>query len=460
MLVVALLLRLPGLLSFDLWQDEIYSIYEARYLHRSPIGPGGMELRPLYFLLLHPLADAWPRATALLRLPSLLFGLAGIVATWWLTRRYAGRPAAFIALVVVTLLPFHINASQMLRWISLVFLLGAMLTDAVIRAMESDARRHHLATLGLVLAGSLTHITFLMPQTGLVLGAHLIRDDGRPGFRWPTRRALLWCWLPYLAVLGAYYAALFAALPTERLLGDATGGAAGRLLPAVFYHLTPALIATAAAGGWWLYMAGGTPQRRMAAMAAVGLVVPLLLMQLAGTRALVPVSVLYLSAALPAFLVACGAAVNLLDMTRHAARSALVVALILAASLMPGTVSHLLDGSRFEFRRPLQEVQRQDPQATVLVYPVIHARWETPGLDAVEFRPALGVAFLDSLRVARHDFWVVAPLRRMGMAGDGGGDKLRWLQRFCTLELAYRHPRFDFERYDTELYRCGASAAP
>ena len=460
MLVVALLLRLPGLVSFDLWQDEIYSIYEARYLHRSPIGPGGMELRPLYFLLLHPLADAWPRATALLRLPSLLFGLAGIVATWWLTRRYAGRAAAFVALVVVTLLPFHINASQMLRWISLVFLLGALLAHAVILAMESDARRHHLTTLGLVLAGSLTHVTFLMPLTGLVLGAHLIRDDGRPGLRWPTRRALLLCWLPYVAVLGAYYAVLFAVLPTERLLGDATGGAPGRLLPAVFYHLTPALIATAAVGGWWLYMAGSTPQRRMAAMAAFGLVLPLLLMQVAGTRALVPVSVLYLSAALPAFLVACGAAINLLDMTRHAARSALVMALILGASLMPGTVSHLLDGSRFEFRRPLQEVRRQDPQGTVLVYPVIHARWETPELDAVEFRPALGVPFLDSLRVARHDFWVVAPLRRMGMAGDGGGDKLRWLQRLCTLERAYRHPRFDFERYDTELYRCGAPAAP
>ena len=53
-LAIALLLRLPGLFSFDLWQDEIYSIYEAKYLYRSPIGPGGMELRPLYFLLLLP----------------------------------------------------------------------------------------------------------------------------------------------------------------------------------------------------------------------------------------------------------------------------------------------------------------------------------------------------------------------------------------------------------------------
>jgi hypothetical protein len=458
--VIALLLRLPGLFSFDLWQDEIYSIYEAKYLHRSPIGPGGMELRPLYFLLLHPLADAWPRATPLLRLPSLLFGLAGIVATWLLARRHAGRPAAFVALVVVTLLPFHVSASQMLRWISLVFLVGALLSHAVIRAMESDERRDHLLTLVLALTGSLTHITFLMPQTGLVLGAHLIRDDGRIGLRWPTRRALLWCWVPYLAVLGAYYATLFAMLPAKRLLGDATGGAVGRLLPAALYYLTPALLASAAIGLLWLFMSGSATRRRVAAMTALGLGVPVLIMQAAGMRGLVPVSVLYLAAAMPVFLVCCGAAVNLLDGTHYAPRSALVLALILAASLMPGTVSHLLDGSRVEFRRPLQEVQRQDPRATVLVYPVIHARWETPDLDAVEFRPALGTQFLDSLRVARGDFWIVAPLRRLGMAGDGDGAKLRWIQRHCDLERAYRHPRFDFERYDTELYRCtrGTSA--
>ena len=56
--------------QFDLWQDEIYSIYESRELFWSTIGPGGMELRPLYFLMLHPIADAMPRAHELLRLPA------------------------------------------------------------------------------------------------------------------------------------------------------------------------------------------------------------------------------------------------------------------------------------------------------------------------------------------------------------------------------------------------------
>jgi hypothetical protein len=459
-LALALILRLPGILTFDLWQDEIYSIYEAKYLYRSPIGPGGMELRPLYFLLLHPLADAWPKATALLRLPSLLFGLAGIVATWLLVRRYAGRPAAFIAALMLTLLPMHINGSQMIRWISLIILLGAMLTHAVIRALDSDEPRHHLLVLVIALSGSLTHVTFLMPQTGLVLGAHLVRDDGTGGFRWPTRRALMYCWLPYLGLLGAYYGILLAFVSSDRLLGDATGGSAGMLLPAVFYHLTPALIAAAAVGAWWLIGTRRTAERRMAAMMGMGLGVPLVVMQFAGMRHLIPVSVLYLSAAIPVFLLAVGASTNLVGVVRRE-RAAAAVALVLAASLVPGTLSHLLDGSRFEFREPLLVVQQRDPGATVLVYPVIHARWEAPELDAVELRPVLDTAFLGSVRAEHSRFWIVAPLRRAGMMGDTGGAEYRWIQRYCDLQAAYRRPRFDFERYDTELYRCaGTSDAP
>jgi hypothetical protein len=460
LLGIALLLRLPGLFSFDLWQDEIYSIFEAKYLYQSPIGPGGMELRPLYFMLLHPLADAWPRSTALLRVPSLVLGLAGIAATWWLTSRFAGRAAAFVAGVAVVLLPMQVNASQLIRWISLVFLLGACLTYAIILAADSDARRHHAWVLGLALAGALTHITFLLPLTGLVLGAHLVRDDGRFGFRWPTRRALLTCWVPFLAVLGAYYAVLAALVPAKRLLGDATGGSAGLLLPALFYHLTPVLLVASLGGAWWLWRAGTGAQRRMAMMAVLGIGLPVAIMQVAGLRGLVPVSVLYVSAALPVFLVAVGATANLLDAANRPGWTAVVLGALVGAALLPGTVSHLADGSRFEFRKPLLLVQRRDPGATVLVYPVIHARWEAPELDALEFRPALGTAYLDSLRTARDRFWVVAPLRRNGMLGDSDGTKLRWLHRYCDLQSSWRRPRFDYERFDTELYRCGSAGTP
>jgi hypothetical protein len=196
----------------------------------------------------------------------------------------------------------------------------------------------------------------------------------------------------------------------------------------------------------------------MALMALLGTGLPVAIMQVAGLRNLVPVSVLYVSAALPALLVAVGAVVNLLDTGARGRQTAMVLGAIVGAALLPGTVSHLADGSRFEFRKPLLLVQRRDPGATVLVYPVIHARWEVPELDALEFRPALGTAYLDSLRATRDRFWVVAPLRRNGLVGDSDGAKLRWLLRRCDLQASWRRPRFDYERFDTELYRCGPTA--
>jgi len=110
LLSAGLLLRLPGVWQFDIWQDEIYSIFEARDLIHSPFGPGGMELRPLYFLALHPFAKAMPHAIVLLRLPSLIFGLLGIGATWSLARRNFGRNAPIVARGVLAVLPVHSNA--------------------------------------------------------------------------------------------------------------------------------------------------------------------------------------------------------------------------------------------------------------------------------------------------------------------------------------------------------------
>ena len=143
-LVVGALLRLPGLWQFDAWQDEIYSIFEARDLIHSPFGPGGMELRPLYFLALHPFAKAMPHAMVLLRLPSFIFGMLGIAATWTLAKQHLGRNPAIVAAGVLAVLPLHINASHIIRYWSLVYLLGALFAGALLRAMASDERRDHL----------------------------------------------------------------------------------------------------------------------------------------------------------------------------------------------------------------------------------------------------------------------------------------------------------------------------
>ena len=173
------LLRLPGFWQFDAWQDEIYSIYEARDLIHSPFGPGGMELRPLYFLAMHPLAMAAPHATMLLRLPSLIFGLLGIWATWTFTRRHLGVNAAIVATGVLAVLPLHINASHIIRYWSLIYLLGVLYAGAVLRAIATDSRRDHLLALTWLLLGTLTHPTFAISAVGMTAAAHLVTDKAR-----------------------------------------------------------------------------------------------------------------------------------------------------------------------------------------------------------------------------------------------------------------------------------------
>jgi hypothetical protein len=460
LLAAGLALRLPGLLRFDLWQDEIYSILEAQYLLDSPIGPGGIELRALYFLLLHPLAEADPHATVLLRLPSLAFGLLGIALTWWLAARHLGRGAAFVAAAVVCVMPMHVNASQIIRWIAFIYVVGTLLSAGLLRALETDATRDHLLVLAMLLVGSFTHVTFLMPAFGLTLGAHLVRHDGRLGLQWPSRRAWVATWLPFLGVLAAYYALLWLVVPHERLMGAPTGGAAGLLLPAAAYHLTPALLVVAGAGGMWLLGRGDVAPRRIAMMALAGLSVPTAVLVVGGMRGSVPVSVIYLSGSLAMLALCAGAVVPALG--RACAGTAWVpagVAAVLAAGFAPSLVSQLADGSRFEFRGPLARAVAADSTAPVVLYPVIHARWDHPGVRAIEFTPAATVATLDSLRAAHPRFWFIAAERRHGMLGDSDGAKRRWLERHCEPAGRWRRPRFDYERYDTALFRCDAAGA-
>ena len=177
LLVIAAALRLPGIWQFELWQDEIYSVYEARELFWSTIGPGGMELRPLYFLLIHPLAEAFPRSAVVLRFPAFIFGLLGIVAVWSLTNRLFGRWAALLAASLTVILPLHITESQSIRYWSLIFLLGTLFSGALLRALETDRPRDYLVTLVWLLLATFTHPTFLISATGLRAGS-APRQDG------------------------------------------------------------------------------------------------------------------------------------------------------------------------------------------------------------------------------------------------------------------------------------------
>lgn len=455
LILLAAALRVPGLWQFDLWQDEMYSIHEARELYASPIGPGGMELRQLYFLMLHPLAEAFPRSAVLLRLPSLLFGLLGIAATWRLTWQLAGRWAAMTATVLLVIFPLHINESQSIRYWSLVFLLGALFIGALLRAMELEDARAYTWALAWLLLASLTHPTFMVLAGSMVLGAHLVRGDGTFGFRWPSAMAWRRLWLPYLGTMAAVLGVLALLFPMERLVGESAGSAL-RLFPAVVVALTPAVALAVAVGLACLWRAHTVTPRRAAAMIAAGMGVAGLVLIVGRLANQVPVSILYLFGAFPLAFAALGALVPGLagsDAARQR-RAALAISLVLGASLLPSTISHLRDGTRFDYRPALAQVVREDPAGTVVIWPLIAATWYAPDLHAVEMRATTTTATLDSLAATTPRFWVVTSERRYGTVLDADGSRTAWLRRHCRAANRQEKLRFDWDVYAVTLFQC------
>ena len=453
-LAVGALLRLPGLWQFDAWQDEIYSIFEARDLIHSPFGPGGMELRPLYFLALHPFAMAMPHAIVLLRLPSFIFGILGIAGTWGLARRNFGRNAAMVAAGVLAVLPLHINASQIIRYWSLIYLLGALFAGALLRALSSDTKRDHLLTLLWLLLGTLTHPTFAITAVGMTLAAHLVTSTGQFGLRLPSPAAWRFTWIPAVVILLGYYAGLWLFFSTERLVGEAAG-APDRLLPSLAFNLSPAVVTAGVLGIFWLLLIREPVPRRFGLMTALGILTSVVTLLIGGHLHFLPVSVLYVSAAFPLLMGCVGALCTRLGATREGEQhAALALLLILAAGLAPSTVSQLMDGSRFDYRPALAYINANDPRGAVVVWPKVQAMWGAPELESIELRSTTPLSMFDSLATTRDRFWVIASQRRLGIIADADGTKQHWLSRHCDRILTTGRPRFDYEQYVTMLWEC------
>lgn len=202
-MVLAVALRLPGL-GFALEQDELYTLIDAIALFDSPSKPG-IAARPFYYLFQHVLLGIGPATPVALRLPPLVFGLAGVWVTWLLGTRVFNPTAGWMAALLVAISPWHLHASGFARYWTLLYLLAAVFYLFLAAAWSSDRPAHYLAALGAALLGSVTHPTFLFAAAGAALGVTLSRPDGTLGWRWPSRRAWQLLWGPWAAglVVGA-----------------------------------------------------------------------------------------------------------------------------------------------------------------------------------------------------------------------------------------------------------------
>lgn len=465
-LALALALRLWGLWFFPLEQDELYTIVEATQLFGNPLEPG-IEARPLYYLLQHAVFSLLPDTAAALRLLPLLFGLAGVWATWRLGREAAGEVAGLTGAFLLAISPWHLYASGMARYWSLVYLLAALGYAGLLRAYRTDRGRDFTVALVPLALGAVTHPSFLFPLPGVALSLSLVRDDGRWGWKWPTRTAFARLWLPLIALLAAGIAVLRLTGNSSSLQNWSGRGTVAtlRLVPAMVQWATPVVFAAgglgALAAAWTRVVhgpgeedGGGAPSlRRWGAAALLGGAgtVAALVAASAGTDVYAD----YGMAALPLAVVSAGVLVEMgADRVSSGRRIfAVTSVLVLAAGVMPSTVSHLSDGTRFDYRPAFREIRNAGGSAPVLASPIVVQRRYAPELDG---RPLpREPAFLDSLLRAEGRFWVVAPVRRYGIVGDPDGEMERWLSAHCRLRRADEGFRLDYRRYRVEVHECG-----
>ncbi|UCF19793.1 MAG: glycosyltransferase family 39 protein [Gemmatimonadota bacterium] len=447
-LVVAVALRLYKLGSWPFEQDELYTLHDAEVF-----GEYVNFLRPLYYFLQHLLLQVLPATPLFLRLPPFVFGVLGVWLTWRLARRNFGVPAGLVAAFLASISAWHLYASQFARYWTLVYALAALLYIALPWAVDRDRRTAYGLALLVIILGTLTHPTFVFPAVGFILGVFLVSREGRLGWQPPSRRAWLFLWGPLAAVGVTGFLFLFLRGSLSGLQGTRGLAAALRLVPAMVQWATPVVVTVALIG--LLYLLGRPgPDRRWGLLSTLGLASGLGLLLAAATSRSVYAD--YAIAMLPLVYVTVGGVVQRVGETlgTRSYGFVLAAAVVLAADVLPGTASHLSDGTRFDYRPAYAYLERTAGDNLVLGWPDVIQRYYAPDLNFKLLRRDIGE--LDETLKQTGGFWVVGSYRRYGMVLDNGRVS-RWLDGNCRRVLRTERPRLDYRTYRVELHWCGAN---
>jgi hypothetical protein len=453
-LAVAVCLRLRGLSSFPFEQDELYTLIESTQLFNSPLKPG-IEARPLYYFIQHALLAMGPATPLTARLLPFLFGIAGVWTTWYLGVSLFGPIAGWVAGLLVACSPWHIYASGFARYWSLVYLLAALFYLFLARSYLTDRASHHAGAAVAGILGSLTHPTFLFPLTGAALAVTVFRADGTVGWRWPSRSAWRWLWVPWATALLLLYLALKATGHSGAIENFQGRGmeATLRLVPAMVQWMTPTICATGLLG--MLILIGQSERaswRQFGAIALLGSASGTILLLAAATRTDVYAD--YGMAMLPLFFVASGGVIAFVagHLRKGSGLFAVGATVVILAGTLPSTLSHLSQGTRFDYRPALAKIQAIAPSVPVLSWPVVISRHYAPDLNIAELRLTAGA--LDTALAARGDLWLVLSYREYGLVGDATGEGAAWADSHCRRIETTRGLRIDSRMYEVVLSRC------
>lgn len=144
-ILVAFFLRAETIFWRAPWFDEAFSWRVIQFPWREMIERGAQDVHsPLYLLLLKAWAAVFGASMASLRMPSVIFGTATVVAVYFLVRTVLGdshhsRLAGLTASALAAVLPAHVFWGGQARMYTLAVFLGVMATRSIIRALQAPA---------------------------------------------------------------------------------------------------------------------------------------------------------------------------------------------------------------------------------------------------------------------------------------------------------------------------------
>ena len=145
-LCVGAILRLHDLTGQSFWLDEACSVAIAQSPLDSLVQQTAADVHPpLYYLLLHYWMLATDRSEFSVRLFSVVIGLAGIAAVFFVTRRLFTPATALIAAAILAALPFHIHHSQEARMYGLLALLATLSMHGFLATLGPQPSRRAIA---------------------------------------------------------------------------------------------------------------------------------------------------------------------------------------------------------------------------------------------------------------------------------------------------------------------------
>lgn len=456
-LIIGVALRLHGLESLPLAEDDLYTLRDA--LKPDP----WRNSRPVYIVLQHTLLQFFPPTPLFLRLPAFVFGVLGVWLTWSMAKRAFGQTAGLVSSFLVAISPWHLYASQFARYWSLVYVIAVLMYLALLSAAEKDRPRYYLLTLATVIGGAFTHPTLVFPIPGVFVALALFSKEGHIRWNWPTRRAWIFLWGPLAVGMILISAPILMKLAQAggALSGLASRDTAGilRLVPAMVQWAGPTTsVAAVISALYFLANHTRSRDRRWGALALFGCGSAVALMFVTGLG--IPVYADYGMAMLPLIYVTIGAAIAKLGRKLAVGHHGWPIAatVMLAADVLPGTVSHLSDGTRFDYRPAYAYVQKAGGDFLVLGGPKAMQQYYAPTLRFQSLK--MDVAQLERTFSREKGFWVIGSYRRYGMLHDSTRAIERWLDASCRVVLRTERPRLDYRMYRVQLHWCGDVAPP